>query len=71
MANKAQPMTAHEIITFRKAVGLSQEQLAEKLGVSQESVSQWENGKKRPSKPVAMLFLRLRQEICDAARNIS
>lgn len=33
---------------IRKEKGLTQEQLAEKLGVSQKSVSRWENGKTMP-----------------------
>lgn len=35
---------ADKIITLRKQFGLSQEQLAEKLGVSRQSVSKWELG---------------------------
>ena len=33
---------------IRKEKGLTQEQLAEKLGVSQKSVSRWETGKTMP-----------------------
>lgn len=36
------------IATLRKEQGLTQEQLAEKLGVSNRSVSRWENGKTLP-----------------------
>ncbi|MBR2731020.1 MAG: helix-turn-helix transcriptional regulator, partial [Clostridia bacterium] len=32
------------IAQFRKDAGLSQEQLAERLGVSRQSVSKWETG---------------------------
>ncbi len=37
------------IKTARKAAGLTQCQLAEKLGVSQAAVAQWENGITHPS----------------------
>lgn len=36
------------ITSLRKAQGLTQEQLAEKLGVSNRSVSRWENGNTLP-----------------------
>lgn len=42
-------MTLHERITIaRKQSGLSQEQLGEKLGVSRQAVSKWENGQSNP-----------------------
>lgn len=36
------------IIQFRKAMGLSQEQLAEHLGVSRQAISKWETGQSVP-----------------------
>lgn len=36
------------IIQFRKAMGLSQEQLAEQLGVSRQAISKWETGQSVP-----------------------
>ena len=42
-------MTIHEIIsTLRRNAGFSQDELAEKLNVSRQSVSKWENGKATP-----------------------
>lgn len=42
-------MKLHEkIYTCRKKAGLSQEALAEKLGVSRQSVSKWETGESVP-----------------------
>ena len=32
----------------RKKLGLTQQEVAEKLGVSRECVSQWENGQSKP-----------------------
>ena len=46
------------IAALRKEQGLTQEQLAEKLGVSNLSVSRWENGNTLPD-------LSLMQSICD------
>lgn len=37
-----------KIITYRKRDGLSQEALAEKLGVSRQAVSKWETGESLP-----------------------
>ncbi len=39
---------SNKIYEMRKAQGLSQEQLAEKLGVSRQSVSKWESGEAVP-----------------------
>ena len=36
------------IFELRKAKGLSQEQLAEKIGVSRQSISKWESGESTP-----------------------
>ena len=42
-------MKLHEkIITYRKKCGLSQETLAEKIGVSRQAVSKWETGDALP-----------------------
>ena len=40
---------ADKIIDLRKKNGWSQEELAEKLGVSRQAVSKWENGTSDPS----------------------
>lgn len=39
---------AEKLLNLRKANGLTQEQLAEKLGVSRQSVSKWESGQAVP-----------------------
>ena len=47
------------ISEMRKEQGMTQEQLAEKLGVSQKSISRWENGKTMPD-------LSLYAPLCEA-----
>ncbi len=47
------------IARVRKEKGMTQEQLAESLGVSQRSVSRWENGKTMPD-------LSLYEPLCEA-----
>ena len=37
-----------KIVTLRKGRGLSQEALAEQLGVSRQAVSRWEQGSAQP-----------------------
>ncbi len=39
---------AEKIYTARKTLGITQETLAEKLGITPQSVSRWENGQSRP-----------------------
>ena len=41
-------MLSENIYTLRRRSGLSQEQLAEKIGVSRQSVSKWESGQSTP-----------------------
>lgn len=39
---------SEKILQARKALGLSQEQLAEQIGVSRQSISKWETGQSAP-----------------------
>ncbi len=42
-------MKFHEkLVALRKGKGMSQEQLAEKLGVSRQAISRWESGESTP-----------------------
>lgn len=41
-------MLSERIYRFRRKSGLSQEQLAEKIGVSRQAVSKWESGTSTP-----------------------
>ena len=40
---------AQRIITLRKELSMTQEQLAQQLGVSNKTISKWENGTADPS----------------------
>ena len=40
--------TANRLLQYRKQVGLSQEELAEKIGVSRQAVSKWERSEASP-----------------------
>ena len=55
-----QGLTADEIREARKALGLSQKKLADKLGVSMNSVSNWETGATKPRKASIAKLLRMR-----------
>ena len=41
-------MLAENLYALRRKSGLSQEQLAEKIGVSRQAVSKWEGGQSTP-----------------------
>ena len=54
-------MELHERIAFvRKAAGLTQEQLGEKLGVTRQAVSKWESAQATPD---ALTIARLCTEL--------
>ena len=40
--------TANRLFEYRKKNGFSQEELAEKIGVSRQAVSKWERGEASP-----------------------
>ena len=50
------------IKSMRKRLGLSQEELAQRLGVSFTSVNRWENGQTKPSKLAKRQIDRLCKE---------
>ena len=41
--------SANLILQLRKTLGLTQEKLAQKLGVSFPTINRWENGRSKPS----------------------
>jgi putative transcriptional regulator len=53
-------VTAVEIAAIRHACGLSQSQLARRLGVSLRAVQMWEQGLRRPGGPAVLMLEVLR-----------
>lgn len=49
---------------LRRAHNISQQQLADRLGVTMMTVHRWENGKARPS-PLACILIEALEEIYD------
>lgn len=49
-------MTPQEFRRLRELLGLSQEKLARRLDVSQNTVARWESGSRKISGPVAILM---------------
>ena len=54
---------AREILKFRKAHGMQQSELAERLGIGQSYISQLEAGDKVPSKTLCLLLNCLAKEL--------
>jgi DNA-binding transcriptional regulator YiaG len=52
-------MTGNEIAALRRQLGLTQEELAERVGVNRTAVSLWESGDRNPSGPAQMLLGQL------------
>lgn len=49
----------NKVSDFRKKYGFSQDRLAEKLGVSRQTIISIEKGKYNPSLPLAMIMAEL------------
>ena|SRR5438552_1785867 len=54
-----QPPTPGFITTLRHALSLTQTQFGHKLGVSKMTISRWERGRLRPSKPAVARLRKL------------
>lgn len=54
---------AEDVIRLRERLDLTQIQLGEKVGVTQESISQYESGFSTPSKSVCKHFDLLEKEL--------
>ncbi len=61
------PMTDPDIPALikelRERLGLTQEQFAQKVGVTYSTVNHWENGKRMPQPFLVKRLLELKQEI--------
>jgi DNA-binding transcriptional regulator YiaG len=59
------------IISLREAMGCTQEEFGEKLGVSKMTVSRWENRRMRPSPGAVAALRRLQNQAREAGVKIS
>ena len=66
---KAKAPRQDQVPAIRTGLGLSQEALAQTLGVSSRTVARWEEGTANPS-PLALARLRLLHEIREKARRL-
>lgn len=57
--------TAETIKALRTKAGIHQQQLAERLGVKQQKISEWENGKHEPRHSTMLSII----EICNEVNN--
>ena len=55
-----------KLYELRRASGMSQEELAEKLGVSRQAVSKWESGATQPELPKLIELSKIYQVSVDA-----
>ena len=70
-------MTGRKIRSVRRRLGLTQKELARRLGVARATVTRWENGSRRPSRIAVLAFrsaleakeLRAWQHLAGAALN--
>ena len=56
-------MTAAELRTIRTRLGLTQEELGQRLGVQKNTVWRWETGMRHIPEPVARLLPYLAKEV--------
>ena len=52
-----------EIKAIRAALGITQPELAEKMGVSRDAVASWEIGRNAPGGPAEILLRRLERKL--------
>ena len=51
--------TSEKIRTLRTSAGLTQQQLADKLGIAKARISEWENGKVEPLYKTMMEIIKI------------
>jgi len=52
-------ITGRDFQTIRKALGLTQAQMAGKFGVTRQTVSHWEQGRRKPRADVLLTIMDL------------
>ena len=62
--------TANKLLKLRKQHNLSQEELAEKLGISRQAISKWERGDAFPDTDNLILLARLYNVSLDELLNL-
>ena len=60
-------MTPREFRDTRLALGLSTEQLAERLGVDPRTIRRWQDGRQSVPGPVTMAMALLLRQVCSPA----
>lgn len=55
-------MDSSEILEMRTALGLTQKELAQRLGVDRSAVAQWEGGFTSPRGPAQILLRQIQEE---------
>jgi putative transcriptional regulator len=53
---RSRPYWAPRVVAIRERLGLSQRQCAQLLGVSVDTLQNWEQGRRQPSGPAAVLI---------------
>lgn len=56
-------MTGTEIKALRQKLGITQQELAEKIGTAKARISTWENGHYTPSKSFVILMTQLAEPV--------
>ncbi len=52
-------MLGKKIREWRRKYGISQEELAKRLGVTQQAVAYWESGKKHPKREIFKKLIKI------------
>lgn len=61
-------MEPKEVLELRTSLGLTQGEMAERVGVNRTSVTHWENGRHAPSGPALRLLAMLREQARERSR---
>jgi len=56
-------MTLKEVVALRKALGLTQEQFAKRIGAKRETVARWETGVNKPKGLYLQALEKLRAQV--------